>query len=72
VRMSFMVNKSPFAGQDPKSSRLTSRMIRDRLYKVFQGLLTRASCSAPSPPPTEGRAHAASEGRWPLAPPAVS
>jgi predicted membrane GTPase involved in stress response len=56
VRMSFMVNKSPFAGQDPKSSRLTSRMIRDRLYKVFQGLLTRASCSAPSPPPTEGRA----------------
>jgi len=33
VRMSFMVNKSPFAGKDPKSTRLTSRMIRDRLYK---------------------------------------
>jgi GTP-binding protein len=35
VRMSFAVNKSPFAGKDPKSSRLTSRMIRDRLYKVL-------------------------------------
>jgi len=33
VRMTFSVNKSPMAGRDPKSSKLTSRVIRDRLYK---------------------------------------
>lgn len=33
VRMTFSVNKSPMAGKDPKSSKLTSRVIRDRLYK---------------------------------------
>ena len=31
--MTFSVNKSPMAGKDPKSSKLTSRVIRDRLYK---------------------------------------
>eukprot|EP00968_Pinguiococcus_pyrenoidosus_P017470 scaffold1741_cov262-Pinguiococcus_pyrenoidosus.AAC.23 len=33
VRMTFSVNKSPLAGQDPDSKFLTSRMIRDRLEK---------------------------------------
>jgi GTP-binding protein len=33
VRMTFSVNKSPMAGKDPKSSKLTSRVIRDRLMK---------------------------------------
>jgi len=33
VRMTFSVNKSPMAGKDPKSSKLTSRVIRDRLFK---------------------------------------
>ena len=33
VRMTFSVNKSPMAGLDDKSSKLTSRVIRDRLMK---------------------------------------
>ncbi len=33
VRMTFSVNKSPMAGLDAKSSKLTSRVIRDRLMK---------------------------------------
>merc|ERR1740138_393095 len=33
VRMTFSVNKSPMTGLDAKSSKLTSRVIRDRLMK---------------------------------------